>query len=98
MKKFFKNRCVFGLVVAAVSLGIIVGVVNAVSPDITFLENVTQVIITPVQKLFTKAGDGISNFFGYFSSVDKLKEEMEKLKLQNAELELTIDKSEIALS
>ncbi len=98
MKRFFKNRCVFGLVVAAVSLGIIVGVVNAVSPDITFLENITQVVVTPVQKLFTKAGDGISNFFGYFSSIDKLKEEIEKLKIQNAELELAIDKSEIALS
>ena len=98
MKKFFKNRGVFGLVVAAISLGIIVGVVNAVSPDITFLENVTQVIVTPVQKLFAKAGDGISGFFGYFSSVDKLKVEIENLKLKNAELELTIDKSEVALS
>ncbi|MBQ9757949.1 MAG: rod shape-determining protein MreC [Clostridia bacterium] len=98
MKRFFKNRCVFGLLVAAVCLGIIVGIVNAVSSDITFVENVTQVIVTPVQKLFTKAGNGISNFFGYFSNVDKLKEKIQDLELENAELETALDKSEIALS
>ena len=49
MKKFFKNRCVFGLIVVVIVLSVVIGVVNAVNSDVKFTENVFQVIITPVQ-------------------------------------------------
>ncbi len=94
MKKFFKNRCVFGLIILVVVFGIIAGVVNAVNPDVTFIENVVQVVVTPMQKVFTNMGNGISNFFGYFSNVDNLKSEIEALKTENAELKNELEKSE----
>ena len=95
MKKFFKNRCVLGLLILVLILSIAIGIVNATNPETTFIENVANVIVTPVQKLFTGAGNGISDFFGYFSDVGKLKEENEKLKIQNAELKNRLSKNEI---
>lgn len=97
MKKLFKNRCVFGLIVVVIVLSIVIGVVNAVNSDVKFSENVFQVIVTPVQNLLTKAGNGISDFFGYFSNIDKLKDEISSLKKQNAELESELNKSEISI-
>jgi len=98
LKNFFKNRCVFGLLIAAVLLGVVMGVVNAVNADVTFMENITNVIITPVQKIFIKISGGVSDFTGYFSNVDSLKEKIKELELENARLESELDKSEIALT
>ncbi len=97
MKKLFKNRCVFGLIVVVIVLSIVIGVVNAVNSDVKFTENVFQVIITPVQGLLTKAGGGVSDFFGYFSNVDKLKDEISRLEKENKELESELNKSEISI-
>ncbi len=97
MKKLFKNRCVFGLIVVVIVLSIVIGVVNAVNSDVKFTENVFQVIITPVQGLLTKAGSGVSGFFGYFSNVDKLKNEVARLEKENKELESELNKSEISI-
>lgn len=97
MKKLFKNRCVFGLIVVIIVLSIVIGVVNAVNSDVKFSENVFQVIVTPVQNLLTKSGNGISDFFGYFSNIDKLKDEISSLKKKNAELESELNKSEISI-
>lgn len=94
MKKFFKNRCVFGLIILVVIISVIIGVVNATNPDVTFTENVVQIVVTPIQKLFTKIGNGVSGFFGYFSNVDDMKAEIEALKTENAQLKSDIDKNE----
>ncbi len=97
MKNFFKNRCVLGLLIIVLLLSIIIGIVNATHPDATFSENVSNVILAPIQKLFTRAGNGASDFFGYFSDVDGLKKEIEKLKTENAELKNQLSKSEVSL-
>lgn len=96
MKRFIKNRCVLGLVILVLLLSVIIGVVNAINPDVTFVENVVQVVVTPVQKLFTNVGNGVSDFFGYFSDIDKLKGEIKALKKENSQLKEDLNKSEIS--
>lgn len=94
MKSFFKNRCVFSLIIIVIVLGIFIGVFNAVKKETTVIENVTGVIITPVQQVFTKVGSGVSSFFGYFADVDELRKNNEELKSQIAELKREIRENE----
>ncbi len=94
MKSFFKNRCVFSLIIIVIVLGIAMGVLNAVKSETTVLENLTGVIVTPVQKAFTKIGNGVSSFFGYFSNVSELKKDNEKLREEIAELKNEIRENE----
>ncbi len=96
MKKFYKNKGVLCLIIVVFVLSVVVGVVDATNPDVTFVENVVQVIVTPVQKLFTNAGEKVSDFFGYFSNVDKLRNEIENLKIENAQLQNKLDKAELS--
>lgn len=96
MKKFFKNKGVMILISVVFILSVIIGVVNATNPNVTFIENVVQVVVTPVQKLFTNMGNGISSFFGYFSDVDKLHKEIESLKSENTKLEMDLAENEIS--
>lgn len=86
MKKVFKKRCVFSLIVVVVILGAIIGITNAVSSETTVFENIAGVIITPIQKVFNDTANGVKGFFGYFSDVGKLKEENKKLKEENEKL------------
>lgn len=86
MRNFFKNRCVFSLIIVVVIIGIIFGAVNALKTKVTFVENIAEVIFTPVQKFFTGIGSGASQLFGYFSDIDALKAENRELKDKNEEL------------
>lgn len=97
MKKFFKNRCVFGFVVIVIVFSIIIGIVHWSNPGTTFGENITNVIVTPVQNFFSWIGNGISDFFGYFGDKDELNEEIARLKQENTELKNEIGKNELAM-
>ena len=94
MKKFFKNRCVFGLIILVVIISVVIGVVNATNSDVTFTENVVQIVMTPIQKFFTNIGNGVSGFFKYFSDIDDMNAEIEALKNENAQLKTDLDKNE----
>ncbi len=96
MKKFLKNKCVLGLVVLVIVLSVVIGVINATHPDVTFVENVVNVVATPVQKLFTRMGNGVSDFFDYFSDIDKMKAEIKALKEENSHIKEELNKSEIS--
>lgn len=86
MKRFLQKRCVFSLIIVAVVLGILIGIINAVNSETTVFENVTGVILTPVQKVFSSGANSVRNFFGYFSDVGKLREENALLKDENEKL------------
>ncbi len=93
MRKTFKNKTGFWLIVTVVILSIALGIFNAAS-DVTILEDATKIIFTPVQKLFTNVGNGVSDFFDYFSNKDKLNQEINRLKNENADLKKQISENE----
>ncbi len=95
MRKTFKNKTGFWLIVTVVILGIAIGIFNAAS-DVTIFENVTKIVFTPAQKLFTNMSNGISGFLGYFSDKDKLNDEITRLKNENAELKKQISENEVS--
>lgn len=95
MKNFFKNKGAASLIALVIVLGAVIGFINASGVKVSFVENVVNVIVTPIQKLITSAGSGINNFFGYFSDVDAIKEENKKLKEQNAELKNKLKNAEV---
>ncbi len=86
MKRFFKNKGAVTLIVTVILLGAIIGFINASGIKPKFVENIVNVIVTPIQKLITNAQGGVNHFFGYFSDVDAIKKENEKLKKENSEL------------
>lgn len=86
MKNSFRTKPTVILISVIVVLAAAVGVINASGVEITFLENVVNVIVTPAQSAVTKADKGIKRFFSYFSDIDKLKEENSTLKEENQKL------------
>ncbi len=87
MKNIFRTKSAVILLSVIVVLSVAVGVINASGVKITFLENVINVIVTPVQSLIAKTDKKIDNFFGYFSDVNTIREENRKLKDENVKLE-----------
>ncbi len=93
MRKPFKHKTGFWLIVTVVVISIAIGIFNAAS-DVTFIEDAVQIVFTPVQKLFTNVSSSVSGFFGYFSDKEKLQEEINRLKAENAELKIQISDNE----
>lgn len=86
MKRYFRNRGTVALITLMIIIGALIGFVNASKIKVSFVGNVVNVIVTPIQKLITNTGNSISNFFGYFSDVDAIRNENKSLKEENAEL------------
>lgn len=87
MKNLFRTKATLIIIVVIVVLSVLIGVINASKIKVTFIENSINAIITPVQKLITGGKKNIDNFFGYFSDIDAIRSENEKLKKENAKLE-----------
>lgn len=96
MRNFFRNKGAVALIVLVIIIGAVIGFFNASEFKVSFVENVVNVIVTPIQKLITNTGAGINNFFGYFSDVDAIKEENTRLKEENIKLSNKIKSIETA--
>lgn len=94
--KMFKGRQTAVLITVVLVLGIIIGVINAFGAKLTFVENIINTAVTPLQKAVCKAQDGISGFFGYFSDVDLIRDENAKLKEENYSLKEKLKNAELA--
>ena len=94
MRKVIKNKAAFWLIVTVLILSIGIGILNAAKSDVSFAENVMEIVISPVQGVFTSAKNAVGDFFGYFSNKDKLYEEINALKAENSELKKEIARNE----
>ena len=52
----------------------------------TIPETLTGVFVTPIQSLATSVSNGVSDFFGNLTGGDELRDELDRLKQENAEL------------
>ena len=98
MRNIFKNKTTLWLIVTVLILSIAVGVLNATKSEVSFVENALEIVITPVQKVFTAAGHGVSDFFEYFSNKKELQAEIDLLKKENTELKQQLVKNESAFA
>ncbi len=94
MRNIFKNKATAWFIITILILSIAIGALNATKSEISFAENVLETIVTPVQKVITSAQNGVSDFFGYFSSKEKMHNEIDALKEENAKLKEQIAKNE----
>ncbi len=92
MRKTFKNKTGFWIIVTVILLSIAIGVFNAAS-DVTFIEDAIGIVVTPVQKLFTNIGNGTSDFMGYFADKKNLQKEIKRLKTENADLKIQVNEN-----
>lgn len=86
MKKFLKSVLTRSLgVVALVLVGVMI--YSATSGGFaTIPETLTGLIVTPIQTLATSISNGVSGFFGDLTGGDELRQQLEQLQLENAEL------------
>ena len=94
MRRNFRIKGFALLFIIVILLGAAIGIINATGVKLGFVENVVNVVVTPVQKLITSAGNGINDFFGYFSDVDAIKAENKMLKDENAKLKSDLKTAE----
>jgi len=86
MGNFFKNKYIISLILATVIILLTMAIFDSNRPNISFVENVTGVVITPVQKLFTTVGNWFGGFGTYFADVNKYKKENAQLRAQVREI------------
>ena len=96
MKKLFGNKIFILILTLTIATGVMAGVISATKTKSTFIGNVAMVTITPIQNASTWVGRKVSDFFGYFDDIDKIKAENKKLKSENMKLQTNKQKFEQA--
>lgn len=90
MRNFFRNKYILALLIATVLLLTVAGFFGIRKTKAGFAEDLTGIIVTPIQKLFSTIGYAGTNFLGYFSDIDMLRNENQSLMSEKAELEQKI--------
>ena len=89
MKQFFKNKFFYIVTVVTLLVTIVPSVLY--SMGISFApRNLVGMILTPMQKVFNYAAEGVHGIAAYFYKFDELKEENDLLRERVAELEAQI--------
>lgn len=92
--RYFRNK--FFLIALTVVLCLTVfSVVLTASGNSWFLEDAINVISTPFRAVFNACADGIQGFVDYFAEFDRLLEENQALKEQNAHLKDVLNEIEV---
>ena len=81
-----KKNGVIGIVITIIILILLVVFTNSNINQISFLENICNVFVMPVQNGFTYLKNKISGNENFFADMDKLKAENEELKQKNREI------------
>lgn len=96
MKKLFQNKAAAVLVIISI---ILVGTTSFISVlgYTSYVRNAIGIVLTPIQKGFNNAFDGVESFFKTKKDYEKLKEENEALKNQLTLMTNKLAKADLVL-
>lgn len=90
-----KKRGIIGVVITIVIIVLLVIFTNSNVNQLTYLQDICNVFVMPIQNGFTYLKNKISGNDAFFADMDTLKKENEELKQKNSELEQSLRELEI---
>lgn len=90
-----KKNGIIGIVITIIVLILLVAITNSNVNQISFLENICNVFVMPIQNGFTYIKNKITGNSTFFADMEKLKTENEELKKKNSELEQSLRELEM---
>lgn len=90
-----KKNGIIGIIITIIILIILVACTNSNVNQLSFIENIFNVFVMPVQNGFTYLKNKISGNDTFFADMDTLKEENAELKQINSELEQSLRELEV---
>lgn len=93
-----KKGGVIGIIITIIILILLVVLSNAQPSGVSFLNNAINTIVMPIQNGYTYLKNKIAGNTTFFTNVDTLSEENERLKKENSELEQALRELEVVKS
>lgn len=93
-----KKKQVVGIIIAVVILIVIVIISNIKIDNLSYVQNVANFFVMPVQNGLTYLKNWISGNNSFFTNINNLKDENEKLKEENSKLQQSLREFEIVKS
>lgn len=90
-----KKKGIVGIVITVIILILLVVFTNSNTNQMSYIENICNVFVMPVQKGFTYLKNKLSGNDAFFADMDTLQAENEELKKKNSELEQSLRELEI---
>ena len=90
MRRLFKHKIIVFLIIATIVALVIIGLFSKSDRGTSFVERGGGDVLTPVQSAATSTGGFFANIGNYFGSVKTLREENERLKNENVDLQKQI--------
>ena len=90
-----KKRGIVGVVITIIIIVLLVIFTNSNVNQLTYLQDICNVFVMPIQNGFTYLKNKISGNDAFFADMDTLKKENEELKQKNSELEQSLRELEI---
>ena len=93
-----KKRGIIGIVITIVILILLVVFTNSNVNQMSYIENICNIFVMPIQNGFTYLKNKLSGNDTFFAYIDTLKQENESLKQKNSELEQSLRELEVIKS
>ena len=90
-----KKKGIIGIIITIVILILLVVFTNTKGNQMSYIENICNVFVMPIQNGITYLKNKISGNDSFFADMDSLKQENEELKQKNSELEQSLRELEI---
>ncbi len=90
-----KKRGVIGIIITIIILILLVVFTNRNVNQMSYIENICNILVMPIQNGFTYLKNKLSGNDAFFADIDTLKQENEALKEENSKLEQSLRELEI---
>ncbi len=90
-----KKHGIIGIIITIIILILLVVFTNSSIDQMSYIENICNIFVMPIQNGFTYLKNKISGNDSFFADLDTLKQENEELKEANSELEQSLRELEI---